>query len=155
MVIAWRSDTLTKPASNHISVKPRADLSDCWLVRIIMDNKMAASVLTWEPLLMCYIWTTAWCLYLVTSEPQVNVFTSSRLNHRLMSLPRHACTTAKFLTSSRLNPNYLMALLRYRLRLIVQELCESRGGRPGLSFLTSLTVSVDVKLYWTTLRHWS
>ena len=29
----------------------------------------------------------------------------------------------------------------------VQELCESRGGRPGLSVLTSLRVSVDVKLY--------
>ena len=28
---------------------------------------------------------------------------------------------------------------------IVQELCESRGGRPGLSVLTSLLVSVDVK----------
>ena len=26
-----------------------------------------------------------------------------------------------------------------------QELCESRGGRPGLSVLMSLTVSVDVK----------
>ena len=40
-------------------------------------------------------------------------------------------------------------------RLIVQELCESRGGRPGLSVLTSLLVSVDVKNYWTVLRHWS
>ena len=30
---------------------------------------------------------------------------------------------------------------------IVQELCESGGGRPGLSVLTSLLVSVDVKLY--------
>ena len=30
---------------------------------------------------------------------------------------------------------------------IVQELCESRGGRPVLSILTSLMVSVDVKLY--------
>ena len=30
---------------------------------------------------------------------------------------------------------------------IVQELCESRGGRPGLSVLTSLLVSVDLKLY--------
>ena len=30
---------------------------------------------------------------------------------------------------------------------IVQELRESRGGRPGLSVLTSLLVSVDVKLY--------
>ena len=30
---------------------------------------------------------------------------------------------------------------------IVQELRESRGGRPGLSVLTSLLVSVDVKNY--------
>ena len=30
---------------------------------------------------------------------------------------------------------------------IVQELCESRGGGPGLSVLTSLLVSVDVKIY--------
>ena len=30
---------------------------------------------------------------------------------------------------------------------IVQELCESRGGRPGLSVLTSILVSVDVKNY--------
>ena len=41
------------------------------------------------------------------------------------------------------------------LSLIVQELCESRGGRPGLSVLTSLLVSVEVKNYWTVLRHWS
>ena len=31
--------------------------------------------------------------------------------------------------------------------IIVQELCESRGGRPGLSVLTSLLVFVDVKIY--------
>ena len=30
---------------------------------------------------------------------------------------------------------------------IVQELCESRGGRPVLSVLTSLLVSADVKNY--------
>ena len=30
---------------------------------------------------------------------------------------------------------------------IVQEMCESRGGRPGLSVLTSLLVSADVKNY--------
>ena len=30
---------------------------------------------------------------------------------------------------------------------IVQELCESQGGRPGLSVLKSLLVSVDVKNY--------
>ena len=29
--------------------------------------------------------------------------------------------------------------------LRVQELCENRGGRPGLSVLMSLMVSVDVK----------
>ena len=43
----------------------------------------------------------------------------------------------------------------WALSVIVQELCESRGGRPGLSVLTSLLVSVDVKIYWTVLRHWS
>ena len=31
--------------------------------------------------------------------------------------------------------------------IIVQELCESRGGRPELSVLTNLLVSVDVKNY--------
>ena len=31
--------------------------------------------------------------------------------------------------------------------VIVQELRENRGGRPGLSVLTSLLVSVDVKIY--------
>ena len=30
---------------------------------------------------------------------------------------------------------------------IVRGLCESRGGRPGLSVLTSFLVSVDVKNY--------
>jgi len=40
-------------------------------------------------------------------------------------------------------------------RIIAQQLCESRGGRPGLSVLTSLLVSVDVKIYCTVLRHWS
>ena len=37
----------------------------------------------------------------------------------------------------------------------VQELCESWGGRPGLSVLTSLLVSVYVKQYWAMLWHWS
>ena len=39
---------------------------------------------------------------------------------------------------------YSSSVLLY---VIVQELCESRGGRPGLSVLTSLLVSVDVKIY--------
>ena len=37
----------------------------------------------------------------------------------------------------------------------VQELCESRGGRPVFSVLMSLLVSVDIKQYWTMLMHWS
>ena len=40
-----------------------------------------------------------------------------------------------------------IGVLGYILYFIVQELCESRGGRPGLSVLTSLLVSVDVKNY--------
>ena len=39
--------------------------------------------------------------------------------------------------------------------LLVQELRESRGGRPGLAVLTSLMVSVDVKQYGTILTRWS
>ena len=31
---------------------------------------------------------------------------------------------------------------------IVQELCESQGGRPGLAVLMSLLASMDVKIYW-------
>ena len=49
----------------------------------------------------------------------------------------------------------IRSLWRTHFTVIVQELCESRGGRPGLSVLTSLLVSVDVKNYWTVLRHWS
>ena len=42
----------------------------------------------------------------------------------------------------------VLKLVRWALRVfIVQELCESRGGRPGLSVLTNLLVSVDVKQY--------
>ena len=41
----------------------------------------------------------------------------------------------------------LQVLTIFLTKIVVQELCESRGGRPGLSILTSLMVSVDVKLY--------
>ena len=55
------------------------------------------------------------------------------------------------LTSPVISGNRLFAIyavfLRLSVCLIVQELCESRGGRPGLSVLTSLLVSVDVKIY--------
>ena len=41
----------------------------------------------------------------------------------------------------------VLKLVRWACSVIVQELCESRGDRPGLSVLTSLLVSVDVKNY--------
>ena len=44
-------------------------------------------------------------------------------------------------------PNSPYGFCGRKATLIVQELCESRGGRPELSVLTSLLVSVDVKLY--------
>ena len=48
----------------------------------------------------------------------------------------------------RLRDGYISWKGEYTLRVyIVQELCESRGGRPGLSVLTSLLASVDVKIY--------
>ena len=40
-----------------------------------------------------------------------------------------------------------LACSRIIINFIVQEQCESRGGRPELSVLTSLQVSVDVKNY--------
>ena len=42
---------------------------------------------------------------------------------------------------------YNLSYVAFKHHLIVQELCESRGGRPGLSVLTSPLVSVDVKIY--------
>ena len=42
---------------------------------------------------------------------------------------------------------YIYIYLSLHCLHIVQELCESRSGRPGLSVLTSLLVSVDVKIY--------
>ena len=50
-------------------------------------------------------------------------------------------------------PVYKNKIIDYKQRLeadkdvIVQELCESRGGRPGLFVLTNLMVFVDVKQY--------
>ena len=41
----------------------------------------------------------------------------------------------------------ISAIINEQLCCIVPELCESRGGHPGLPVLTSLQVSVDVKIY--------
>ena len=43
------------------------------------------------------------------------------------------------------SPALISVIVSVNIKLRVQELCESRGGRPVLSVLMSLTVSVDVK----------
>ena len=47
------------------------------------------------------------------------------------------------LTSEDIKHQFIIISL---MKFIVQELCESRGGRPELSVLTILLVSVDVKV---------
>ena len=73
-----------------------------------------------------------------------------------MCVPAHDPLTFSFLSSflffdwaGVLWPQLSKVLkhVRWASSVIVQELCESRGGRPGLSVLTSLLVSVDVKIY--------
>ena len=67
----------------------------------------------------------------------------------------HTCRTGPYAAVERDRKSYhersmdliVEELCESRGGLIVQELCESRGGRPGLSVLTSLLVSVDVKIY--------
>ena len=52
------------------------------------------------------------------------------------------CNTILFLFTNKISISFSSAC-----KIIVQELCVSRGGRPELSVLTSLLVSVDVKNY--------
>ena len=64
-------------------------------------------------------------------------------------------TEGALFISAQLSSDAVSALRKVRVLIrlwkqpsaIIQELCESRGGRPGLSVLTSLLVSVDVKNY--------
>ena len=57
--------------------------------------------------------------------------------------------TYKLHTNYNYQPSFQLYFCKYQKLniLIVQELCESRGGRPELSVLTSLLASVDVKIY--------
>ena len=55
----------------------------------------------------------------------------------------------------RVNTRYINSTRGTVTKFRIQELCKSPGGRPGLSVLTSLLVSVDVKQYWTMPTHWS
>ena len=63
-------------------------------------------------------------------------YLARRLPHAVKHVPVRAQETLSYIYSNKEEPYF-----------IVQELCESRGGRPGLSVLTSLLVSVDVKNY--------
>ena len=69
------------------------------------------------------------------------------------------CTTGRIKAKNpaeRLSFNFSKnANYRISRRAIVLELCDSHGGCPGLSVLTSLLASVDVKIYSTMLRHCS
>jgi len=71
------------------------------------------------------------------------------LHHLLnISISRPCCWVLWMWTEPRaISLVWVYKLLCFAYRHIVQELCESRGGRPGLSVLTSLLVSVDVKIY--------
>ena len=64
-----------------------------------------------------------------------------------MPLPNAEGITESDKSTQLLLANYYKFGPPLKPRFIVQELCESRGGRPELSVLTSLLVSVDVKLY--------
>ena len=57
----------------------------------------------------------------------------------------HRCRSGIIVCGDTVAKGYNLTLLPPP--FIVQELCESRGGRPELSVLTNLLVSVDVKLY--------
>ena len=85
------------------------------------------------------------------------LFLQTQQNCTPLSLSRHAYSQCRAETALRDSAFSMRGVAPMRRaynntgmnssRFIVQELCESRGGRPGLSVLTSLLVSVDVKLY--------
>ena len=75
----------------------------------------------------------------VTGSMQLHINKYTPLGERITSTPPHEQPHAVFGGFISSSAGWMLS--------IVQELCESRGGRPGLSVLTSLMVSVDVKQY--------
>ena len=75
----------------------------------------------------------------------INLYVHGNQKARKDGQPRTATSTLTQLLSC--NDSVHKSQPLKRRSSIVQELCESRGGRPGLSVLTSLLVSVDVKIY--------
>ena len=103
----------------------------------------------WHPRIRYNIYSRFWQLQLrVTKVRASTLLWQLLLTPRLYTCQRQAQNTMETMDVC-VGPWWKLC------EFIVQELCESRGGRPGLSVLTSLQVSVDVKNYWTVLRHWS
>ena len=69
---------------------------------------------------------------------------------------RNATHVISLLLTTRYTQTFSLWVLNVAVPYVrVQELCENRGGRPGLTVPVSLPVSVDVKQHWTMLTHWS
>ena len=77
--------------------------------------------------------------FLSTTPP---LLTQTQIKPEMFEWSRHSFFSFFFLTLGRMRLMFKCVLGR-----CVQELFESRDGRPGLSILTSLLVSVDVKNY--------
>ena len=105
-------------------------------------------------------WTDTWTLYrhfLHNVTEQIlglctAIFYTTSLNRYLNFVPpyfaqRHWTDTGTLRRHISHNVIGQVPGLFQRSVRIVQELCESRGDRPGLSVLTSLMVSEDVKQY--------
>ena len=98
---------------------------------------------------VCKTWTGIYCIHvllLVNSERnRLTRHVEKRVIALNMLRTLRQCLTSTL--SSILCSVSLRQLGHVWFFSIVQELCESRGGHPGLSVLTTLLVSVDVKNY--------
>ena len=79
--------------------------------------------------------------------------------HQRLNWPRDIfqSVTKKSENGSVLENMFVCQDIQPKILIQVQELCESRGGRPGLPVLMGLMFYVDVKprQHWTMLTHWS
>ena len=143
-----------------------------WLERRTRDWKVAGSNPCWNGgrIFFSRVDFLCWLLFRYPFHPRVT--TVARKKSRSFCQKCRWQVTAKHAYTLRIEPCFGIG---HNLSLICQMTSEdikhqlnnnnrfhssgavrpSRGGRPGLSVLTSLLVSVDVKIYWTVLRHWS
>ena len=73
------------------------------------------------------------------------------MHNNVKRYDRHYFDTSSTATRTIITSTFMIDIMKLyfttRHQSRVQELCESRGGRPGLFVLTTLMVSVDVKQY--------